>query len=60
MRLGLDFAKEALLYIAMVIAAAGAVALEAKEYVAGIVLMVISAVMVIIRAVLKKKGYNVK
>lgn len=56
----LDFAKESLLYIAMVFVTTGSTALSAKEYLTGSILLVAGASMVVLRTYLKKKGYEDK
>jgi hypothetical protein len=57
---GIDFAKESLLYIAMVFVTTGATILAGKEYVAGALFLLLAAGLIIVRAILKKKGYEIE
>jgi hypothetical protein len=58
--MNIEFAKESLLYIAMLFVTAGGAALSAKEYLIGIVLLILGGGVVVLRAILKKKGYDIK
>lgn len=55
---GIDFAKESLLYIAMLFVTTGGAALSAKEYLVGALFLFAAAGLIIVRTILKKKGYN--
>jgi len=56
----LDFAKESLLYISMLFVTAGATALTVEKYVLGAAFLLLAAGLVVLRAYLKKKGFDIK
>jgi hypothetical protein len=57
---GILFSEEALLYIAMLIVSAGGTALAAEKWLAGTILCLVGGGVIVVRAILKKKGYEVK
>ena len=57
---GIDFAKEGLLYIAMIFVTAGGTIITAKDYLTGAMFLISGAVLIIIRTILKKKGYELE
>jgi len=58
--MNIEFAKESLLYIAMLLVTTGGTALSAKEYLIGALFLIGGAIIVVLRAILKKKGYEIK
>jgi len=52
-----DLTKEGLLFVAFCMSSIGIAAGNAKEYIAAGIFLSASAVLIVIRAILKKKGY---